>query len=182
MNEEEWLFLKFYSFTSVFTWNAWWWSKWSGPSSLSHLQTLILVSLCNVLTVFRLYWACHFPRFSCYFFFNQDDGGWTPMIWATEYKHVDQVKLLLSKGADISIRDKVSHKACPACVWIYLVYLLQVICCCTLCARRRTFAFTGQRSQAVWTLPSCSWMLTVICTPLTSTETLLCTLPLGRIV
>lgn len=33
------------------------------------------------------------------------------MIWATEYKHVDQVKLLLSKGADISIRDKVSHKA-----------------------------------------------------------------------
>ncbi|XP_071323115.1 histone-lysine N-methyltransferase EHMT1 isoform X2 [Trachinotus anak] len=36
----------------------------------------------------------------------QDDGGWTPMIWATEYKHVDQVKLLLSKGADISVRDK----------------------------------------------------------------------------
>ncbi|XP_061655299.1 histone-lysine N-methyltransferase EHMT1 isoform X5 [Phyllopteryx taeniolatus] len=36
----------------------------------------------------------------------QDDGGWTAMIWATEYKHVDQVKLLLSKGADISIRDK----------------------------------------------------------------------------
>lgn len=39
--------------------------------------------------------------------FPQDDGGWTAMIWATEYKHVDQVKLLLSKGADISIRDKV---------------------------------------------------------------------------
>ncbi|XP_070706429.1 histone-lysine N-methyltransferase EHMT1 [Pempheris klunzingeri] len=36
----------------------------------------------------------------------QDDGGWTAMIWATEYKHVDQVNLLLSKGADISIRDK----------------------------------------------------------------------------
>ncbi|XP_053705235.1 histone-lysine N-methyltransferase EHMT1 isoform X3 [Synchiropus splendidus] len=36
----------------------------------------------------------------------QDDGGWTALIWATEYKHVDQVKLLLSKGADISIRDK----------------------------------------------------------------------------
>ncbi|XP_076614216.1 histone-lysine N-methyltransferase EHMT1 isoform X1 [Chaetodon auriga] len=36
----------------------------------------------------------------------QDDGGWTAMIWATEYKHVDQVKLLLAKGADISIRDK----------------------------------------------------------------------------
>uniref|UniRef100_A0AAX7U215 Euchromatic histone-lysine N-methyltransferase 1b n=1 Tax=Astatotilapia calliptera TaxID=8154 RepID=A0AAX7U215_ASTCA len=36
----------------------------------------------------------------------QDDGGWTPMIWATEYKHADQVKLLLTKGADCSIRDK----------------------------------------------------------------------------
>uniref|UniRef100_A0A2K6C533 Euchromatic histone lysine methyltransferase 1 n=3 Tax=Cercopithecinae TaxID=9528 RepID=A0A2K6C533_MACNE len=35
----------------------------------------------------------------------QDDGGWTPMIWATEYKHVDLVKLLLSKGSDINIRD-----------------------------------------------------------------------------
>ncbi|XP_046901485.1 histone-lysine N-methyltransferase EHMT1 isoform X3 [Hypomesus transpacificus] len=36
----------------------------------------------------------------------QDDGGWTAMIWATEYKHLDQVKLLLAKGADIYIRDK----------------------------------------------------------------------------
>ncbi|KAM4635052.1 histone-lysine N-methyltransferase EHMT1 [Polymixia lowei] len=36
----------------------------------------------------------------------QDDGGWTAMIWATEYKHLDQVKLLLCRGADISIRDK----------------------------------------------------------------------------
>ncbi|KAM4664875.1 histone-lysine N-methyltransferase EHMT1 isoform 2-T2 [Discoglossus pictus] len=35
----------------------------------------------------------------------QDDGGWTPMIWATEYKHVELVKLLHSKGADINIRD-----------------------------------------------------------------------------
>ncbi|XP_069465813.1 histone-lysine N-methyltransferase EHMT1 isoform X2 [Ambystoma mexicanum] len=35
----------------------------------------------------------------------QDDGGWTPMIWATEYKHVELVKLLLARGADINIRD-----------------------------------------------------------------------------
>ncbi|XP_067327959.1 histone-lysine N-methyltransferase EHMT1 isoform X2 [Anolis sagrei] len=35
----------------------------------------------------------------------QDDGGWTPMIWATEYKHVELVKLLLAKGSDINIRD-----------------------------------------------------------------------------
>ena len=38
------------------------------------------------------------------------------MIWATEYKHADQVKLLLSKGADISVRDKVQRLSspCPA--------------------------------------------------------------------
>lgn len=48
-------------------------------------------------------------------FLFQDDGGWTAMIWATEYKHVDQVKLLLSKGADISIRDKVGEEASPVC-------------------------------------------------------------------
>ncbi|XP_077162715.1 histone-lysine N-methyltransferase EHMT1 isoform X6 [Paroedura picta] len=36
---------------------------------------------------------------------SQDDGGWTPMIWATEYKHVELVKLLLAKGSDINIRD-----------------------------------------------------------------------------
>lgn len=33
------------------------------------------------------------------------------MIWATEYKHVDLVKLLLSKGSDINIRDNVSAPA-----------------------------------------------------------------------
>lgn len=31
------------------------------------------------------------------------------MIWATENKHLNQVKLLLNKGADINIRDKVSN-------------------------------------------------------------------------
>lgn len=31
------------------------------------------------------------------------------MIWATEYKHLEQVKMLLNKGADINIRDKVSN-------------------------------------------------------------------------
>lgn len=30
------------------------------------------------------------------------------MIWATEYKHVELVKLLLSKGSDVNIRDNVS--------------------------------------------------------------------------
>lgn len=40
------------------------------------------------------------------------------MIWATEYKHVDQVRLLLSGGADINIRDKVSMPAILLGVWL----------------------------------------------------------------
>jgi len=38
----------------------------------------------------------------------QDDGGWTPITWAVEYKHTELVQLLLSRGADVNIRDKVS--------------------------------------------------------------------------
>ncbi|XP_034547913.1 histone-lysine N-methyltransferase EHMT1a isoform X2 [Notolabrus celidotus] len=37
---------------------------------------------------------------------SQDDGGWTPITWAIEYKHKELVHLLLSKGADVNIRDK----------------------------------------------------------------------------
>ncbi|XP_030647341.1 histone-lysine N-methyltransferase EHMT1a [Chanos chanos] len=36
----------------------------------------------------------------------KDDGGWTPITWATENGHKEQVKLLLSKGADVHMRDK----------------------------------------------------------------------------
>ncbi|KAK5870527.1 hypothetical protein PBY51_003468 [Eleginops maclovinus] len=36
----------------------------------------------------------------------QDDGGWTPITWAIEYKHKELVLLLLARGADVNIRDK----------------------------------------------------------------------------
>ncbi|KAF6726036.1 Histone-lysine N-methyltransferase EHMT1 [Oryzias melastigma] len=36
----------------------------------------------------------------------QDDGGWTPITWAIEYKFKELVFLLLAKGADVNIRDK----------------------------------------------------------------------------
>ncbi|XP_056149726.1 histone-lysine N-methyltransferase EHMT1a [Lampris incognitus] len=36
----------------------------------------------------------------------QDDGGWTPITWAIEYKHMELVHLLLARGADVNIRDK----------------------------------------------------------------------------
>uniref|UniRef100_A0A667XGT3 Euchromatic histone-lysine N-methyltransferase 1a n=1 Tax=Myripristis murdjan TaxID=586833 RepID=A0A667XGT3_9TELE len=36
----------------------------------------------------------------------QDDGGWTSITWAIEYKHKELVHLLLARGADVNIRDK----------------------------------------------------------------------------
>uniref|UniRef100_A0A8C5GSA9 Euchromatic histone-lysine N-methyltransferase 2 n=1 Tax=Gouania willdenowi TaxID=441366 RepID=A0A8C5GSA9_GOUWI len=36
----------------------------------------------------------------------QDSGGWTPIIWAAEHKHVQVIKSLLNRGADVSISDK----------------------------------------------------------------------------
>uniref|UniRef100_A0A7N9APA7 Euchromatic histone-lysine N-methyltransferase 2 n=1 Tax=Mastacembelus armatus TaxID=205130 RepID=A0A7N9APA7_9TELE len=36
----------------------------------------------------------------------QDNGGWTPIIWAAEHKHVDVIKALLNRGADVTITDK----------------------------------------------------------------------------
>ncbi|XP_026866664.2 histone-lysine N-methyltransferase EHMT1a isoform X2 [Electrophorus electricus] len=37
---------------------------------------------------------------------TKDDGGWTPITWATENMHKELVKLLITKGADIHMRDK----------------------------------------------------------------------------
>ncbi|KAI4899738.1 hypothetical protein NFI96_016543, partial [Prochilodus magdalenae] len=37
---------------------------------------------------------------------SQDDGGWTPITWATENMHKEQVRLLIGKGADVHMRDK----------------------------------------------------------------------------
>ncbi|TMS18641.1 Histone-lysine N-methyltransferase EHMT2 [Larimichthys crocea] len=36
----------------------------------------------------------------------QDSGGWTPIIWAAEHKHVEVIKSLLNRGADVTINDK----------------------------------------------------------------------------
>ncbi|XP_037549233.1 histone-lysine N-methyltransferase EHMT2 [Nematolebias whitei] len=36
----------------------------------------------------------------------QDSGGWTPIIWAAEHKHVEVIKTLLNRGADVTINDK----------------------------------------------------------------------------
>ncbi|XP_010792217.1 histone-lysine N-methyltransferase EHMT2 isoform X1 [Notothenia coriiceps] len=36
----------------------------------------------------------------------QDTGGWTPIIWSAEHKHVDVIKVLLNRGADVTISDK----------------------------------------------------------------------------
>uniref|UniRef100_A0A673A2Z1 Euchromatic histone-lysine N-methyltransferase 2 n=1 Tax=Sphaeramia orbicularis TaxID=375764 RepID=A0A673A2Z1_9TELE len=36
----------------------------------------------------------------------QDSGGWTPIIWAAEHKHVDVIKALLNRGANVTVKDK----------------------------------------------------------------------------
>ena len=35
----------------------------------------------------------------------QDEGGWTPLVWAIENGHSNVVKLLISAGADVHMRD-----------------------------------------------------------------------------
>ncbi|UYV82179.1 EHMT1 [Cordylochernes scorpioides] len=41
----------------------------------------------------------------------QDDGGWTPIVWASEHRHIDVIRLLLSRGADPTIRDNEENTA-----------------------------------------------------------------------
>lgn len=45
---------------------------------------------------------CH----SCDIVNMQDDGGWTPIVWATEHKHVTTAKYLEHSGADMMKTDK----------------------------------------------------------------------------
>ncbi len=37
----------------------------------------------------------------------QDDGGWTPIIWGSEFGHDKVVRFLLNAGADPNIKDNV---------------------------------------------------------------------------
>ena len=41
---------------------------------------------------------------------KQDDGGWTPVIWAAEHRHLQTVRYLLNMKADPNIRDNVRHR------------------------------------------------------------------------
>ncbi|KAM6959204.1 histone-lysine N-methyltransferase EHMT2 [Aplochiton taeniatus] len=36
----------------------------------------------------------------------QDSGGWTPIIWAAEHKHLNVIRALLNRGADVTLKDK----------------------------------------------------------------------------
>uniref|UniRef100_A0A3P8VJ75 Uncharacterized protein n=1 Tax=Cynoglossus semilaevis TaxID=244447 RepID=A0A3P8VJ75_CYNSE len=51
----------------------------------------------------------------------QDDGGWTPITWSIEYKHKEVVYLLLAKGADVNIRDKIHTNILVLKSWDTLV-------------------------------------------------------------
>lgn len=43
----------------------------------------------------------------------QDNGGWTPIIWAAEHKHIEVIRRLLTRGADVTLTDNVSHGGTP---------------------------------------------------------------------
>ena len=36
-----------------------------------------------------------------------DDGGWTPLVWSAEFRHLPVVKFLLERGSDPNLRDNV---------------------------------------------------------------------------
>lgn len=40
-------------------------------------------------------------------FLSQDDGGWTPIMWAAEDKKHEATSLLIELGANVHIRDLV---------------------------------------------------------------------------
>lgn len=42
---------------------------------------------------------------------SQDDGGWTPLVWACEHGYVEVANYLIIKGADPSLRDVEHNEA-----------------------------------------------------------------------
>ncbi|XP_056371565.1 histone-lysine N-methyltransferase EHMT2-like [Oenanthe melanoleuca] len=40
----------------------------------------------------------------------QDNGGWTPIIWAAEHKHIEVIRRLLTRGADVTLTN--NHCTC----------------------------------------------------------------------
>ncbi|KFM73886.1 Histone-lysine N-methyltransferase EHMT1, partial [Stegodyphus mimosarum] len=55
----------------------------------------------------------------------QDDGGWTPLVWACENKHDDFIKWLLEMKADPNIRDKEENTALHWAAYSGVVSIVQ---------------------------------------------------------
>ncbi|XP_035208553.1 uncharacterized protein LOC118183193 isoform X2 [Stegodyphus dumicola] len=61
-----------------------------------------------------------------YFDINiQDDGGWTPLVWACENKHDDFIKWLLEMKADPNIRDEEENTALHWAAYSGVVSIVQ---------------------------------------------------------
>jgi ankyrin repeat protein len=62
-------------------------------------------------------------------FLLQDNGGWTPIVWATEHRYLDTVQYLLSKGGDPNVRDRVSVFLSGSCLCILMYSWLLIPAC-----------------------------------------------------
>lgn len=97
------------------------------------------------------------------FFVWQDDGGWSPVIWAAEFRHADIVRYLLEAGANPNLKDDVRNvetlysNLVSAPPWVIRLMVLV--------DRKRTLGFTGRPTRGVLTSPSCCSMLDVTWKP-----------------
>ncbi len=63
---------------------------------------------------FAEFWPQHSKRTLpklFHFLSSQDDGGWSPIIWAAEFRHAQIVRYLLEAGANPNLRDNVSQQS-----------------------------------------------------------------------
>lgn len=74
---------------------------------------VLYVCICKLLCMIRFLIVCICIQ-----------GGWTPLHGAASQDHCEIVKLLLSKGAEVNIKDSVStQNASISCIWYILKYI-----------------------------------------------------------
>ena len=76
---------------------------------------MIHVGLIQVLVVATLWHVL--PHCCSSVYWHSLQHGWTPLMWAAMYGHVGCINLLLDRGAQPNLQDKVRAFACRTCYW-----------------------------------------------------------------